>query len=490
MASLRSINEQQENPEQGNDASAQGQLQTRDLLYGDADLSKQANLAKPAETPVASCPDSKAYLELLNGAINTFYEPERLNGEQVATLKTKYNCSIKSDADAVKYADEALKAFGDPYTDVIPANEAKEIERAERGETTGIGVEISAKPKQEVKGEGQTQSGQSEGSNIIIKRVIDGTPAQLAGMKAGEQIVKVNDELIDTETAEETAKLIRGDVDTKVRVTVGKNGDNREIELTRQVIDTPAVKSEMRDGFLHLQVTTFSQIDASEEVQQAIEKNPEAKGYILDLRNNPGGYVREALQTGSLFMDEGKMLSTRERADVDGKTSFDISTYRLDAESIKMTTIQEGKPGVEKYNETVFDRHKDIVDKPVVILVNEHSASASELLTGALKDNNEAYVIGTQTYGKGIGQNQIRSNLPEGSWLKVTTFKYFTPNGTWVGDAASNKIGLTPNLVVPLAENAELNSAADNQLQAALAHLKQATAPIQGTPEVLAKKEK
>jgi carboxyl-terminal processing protease len=111
----------------------------------------------------------------------------------------------------------------------------------------------------------------------------------------------------------------------------------------------------------------------------------------------------------------------------------------------------------------------------VVILVNEKSASASELLTGAFKDNNEAYVMGTTTYGKGIGQTVKRSGLPEDSWLKVTTFKYFTPNGTWVGDAASNKIGLTPHQVVPLTEGAKLNSAADNQLKAALDHLKQST---------------
>ncbi|NJL71638.1 MAG: PDZ domain-containing protein, partial [Candidatus Competibacteraceae bacterium] len=482
MASLHSLNEQQDNPEPGNDASAQEQLQTRDLLYGEADLSKQANLTKPADTRVDSCPDSKAYLELLNGALKSFYEPERLSSEQIASLRTKYNCSIKTDADAVKYADEALKAFGDPYTDVIPASEAKEIERAEKGETTGIGVELSARPKKDAQGQAQVTDAPATSSPIIIRRVIDGTPAQLAGLKAGEQIVKVNDEPIDTETAEETAKLIRGDIDTKVRLTVGKNGENRELELTRQKIDTPAVKSEMRDGFLHLQVTTFSQIDTSEEVEKAIKENPDAKGYILDLRNNRGGYVREALQTGSLLMSSGTMLSTRERADVDGKVNFDISTYQLEGDGIRMISVQEDKPGSEKFNKTIFDRHKDLVDKPVVVLVNEHSASASELLTGALKDNNEAYVIGTRTYGKGIGQNQTRSNLPEGSWLKVTTFKYFTPNGTWVGDAASNKIGLTPHLVVPLEENAELNSSADNQLQAALDHLKIATAPKEANP--------
>jgi len=457
------------------------QTHARDLLYGDADLSQRAKPPESGESNGASCPESKPYLKLVDGAINRFYEPERLNKDQISALRSKYNCLIKSDADAVKYADEAVKNLGDDYTDVITADEARAIERAERGEVTGIGVEIKAAP-QRLASPGGEAPGESENIPIVINRVTESSPAQRAGLTAGDRIVKVDESVIDTESADETAKLIRGDIDTKVRVTVERDGKEREVEITREVIDVPAVKSEMRDGFLHISVMTFSQTDVSEEVEKALKANPDANGYILDLRNNPGGFVREALQTGSLFMSSGLMLSTRNREDIDGEVSFDKTTYQLEADSIKLKTVYEDMPTLQKGMDLTMERHPDIVEKPVVILVNEHSASASELLTGAFKDNNEAYVIGTKTYGKGIGQTTIRSGLPEDSWLKVTTFKYFTPNGTWVGDAGSNKIGLTPHQVVPLTAGAEMNSTADNQLRAALDHLKQSTAPKRQEP--------
>jgi carboxyl-terminal processing protease len=168
---------------------------------------------------------------------------------------------------------------------------------------------------------------------------VESSPAQRAGLIAGDRIVKVDKEVIDTETADQTAKLIRGDVDTKVRLTVEQGGKEREVEITRKIIDVPAVKSEMRDGFLHLSVMTFSQTDVSEEVEAALKANPNANGYILDLRNNPGGFVREALQTGSLFMSSGLMLSTRSREDSDGEVSFDKTTYQLEADGIRQKTV-------------------------------------------------------------------------------------------------------------------------------------------------------
>lgn len=476
MANRSPTHDSSERFEPQTENSQSEETRARDLLYGDADLSQRLKQPESGESNGASCPESKAYLELVDGAINSFYEPERLSKEQINALRSKYNCAIKSDADAVKFADEAVKDLGDPYTDVITASEAREIERAERGEITGIGVEIRATRQKLSPLAGEAKPTESENVPVIIDRVVESSPAQRAGLIAGDRIVKVDKEVIDTETADETAKLIRGDVDTKVRLTVEQGGKEREVEITRQIIDVPAVKSEMRDGFLHLSVMTFSQTDVSEEVEAALKANPNANGYILDLRNNPGGFVREALQTGSLFMSSGLMLSTRSREDSDGEVSFDKTTYQLEADGIRQKTVYEQMPSVQKGLELTMERHPDMVNKPVVILVNEKSASASELLTGAFKDNNEAYVIGTQTYGKGIGQTTTRSGLPEDSWLKVTTFKYFTPNGTWVGDAGSNKIGLTPHQVVPLTADTEMNSAADNQLQAALTHLKQATA--------------
>ena len=489
MASRSSAQDSSDRFEPRNESSRPGQTRARDLLYGDADLSQRVKPPGADESTGASCPESTAYLKLVDGAVNSFYEPERLNKDQISTLRSKYNCLIKSDADAVKYADEAVKDLGDHYTDVIPASEAREIERAERGEDTGIGIEIKAIQQKLASPAGKSTPGESgnvpvaiNNIPIVITSVRESSPAQRAGLTVGDRIVKIDESVIDTETADETAELFRGDVNSNVRVTVEQGGKVREVELTRELIDVPAVKSEMRDGFLHISLLTFSQTDVSEEVEEALKANPDANGYILDMRDNTGGYVREALQTGSLFMSSGLMLSTRDRNDSDGEVSFDKTTYVLEADGIKLKTVYEDLPALQKGLGQNIERHPDMVDKPVVILVNENSASATELLTGAFKDNNEAYVIGTKTYGKGIGQTITKSGLPEDSWLKVTTFKYFTPNGTWLGDAGSNRIGLTPHQVVPLTAGAELNSAADNQLKAALDHLKQSTAPKRHEP--------
>lgn len=439
-----------------------------ETLYADADLAASANQPTKAQDG-SSCPSSVPYLKLVNHALENFYDPSRLTASQVREIKSKYNCSIKSEADAVKFADEALKTLQDNYTDVITKPETVEILRSERGEISGIGIEIKDQPKKENSAASDLAAAPNQ---VLVNKVVENSPALAGGLKAGDRIIKVDNELIDTETATDTAKLIRGEVGTKVKLTVEREGKEEEIELTRALIDFPAVKSEMRDGYLHLSVQTFGQSDTSDEVKAAIQGHPDAKGYILDLRNNPGGFVMEALRTGSLFMTKGEMLRTRTRAADRTAVDFETTNYTLNDKGIQLSSKYESDPKAKPYQGMLMPRHPDLVDKPVVILVNENSASASELLTGAMKDNKEAYVIGSQTYGKGIGQITFRNGMPDGSWLKVTNFQYFTPNGTWPGDAHNRKYGIAPDLSVALPKDVRMNSPEDTQLKAALDYLK------------------
>jgi carboxyl-terminal processing protease len=468
----------QARPEQ---VEAQEKKRAAENLYADADLSASANQpVKPQDGN--SCPSSVPYLKLVNRALENFYDPSRLTATQVQEIKSKYNCSIKSDADAVKYADEALKTLQDDYTDVITKPETVEILRSENGEISGIGIELKDNsPKKDPAAATDIATDKTsdkavdkavEPNQIVINKVVENSPALAGGLKAGDRIVKVDNEPIDTETATDTAKLIRGEVGTKVKLTVERQGKEEVVEMTRALIDFPAVKSEMRDGYLHLSVQTFGQSDTSDEVKAAIQGHPDAKGYILDLRNNPGGFVMEALKTGSLFMTKGEMLRTRTRAADPDAVDFETTNYTLNDKGIQLSSKYDSDPQGKPFEGALMQRHPDLVDKPVVILVNENSASASELLTGAMKDNKEAYVIGNQTYGKGIGQITFRNGLPDGSWLKVTNFQYFTPNGTWPGDAHNRKYGIAPDLKVTLPKDVQMNSPEDIQLKAALDYLK------------------
>jgi len=289
-----------------------------------------------------------------------------------------------------------VAALDDPYTRFIDPEELKEEEIEMQGEYGGLGIYI----------------GQRDGKTLVISPIED-TPADRVGLKPKDQIVKIGEEVILGWTQNEVVNTLRGKAGTSVTIWIRREDvdDLLKFDIVRENITIHTVKSEMLpDSVGFLRITQFNQRTVSEFRKAVYDLSGKgARGFVLDLRNNPGGLLNSCVEIADLFIDSGVIVSTRGRFD--------------------------------RANETLYARPGTITKLPVVVLINEGSASASEILAGALKDHGRAIVVGKQSYGKGSVQTMF--NLSDDSGIFVTIAKYFTPSGTVI-----DKVGLAPDIIV------------------------------------------
>ncbi len=319
-----------------------------------------------------------------------------------------------------------VKGAGDPYTVFFPPVETKSFKQDVGGSFGGIGAEI----------------GKRNGFLVIIAP-LEGTPAQKAGLLAGDKILKINSESTDDITVEEAVRKIRGEVGTKVTLSILRGNDGakaKDITIERATIKIPITKLEALEDnqIAHLFFYSFAST-APFEFQQAATKILATTGYkgiILDLRNNPGGFLEVAVDIAGWFLDAGDLVAIEQfgKAENNNKTEFRAS----------------GLGALKNY--------------PIVILVNQGTASAAEILAGALRDNRDIKLVGEKTFGKGSVQELI--NLKGGSSLKVTVAKWLTPKGTSISEQ-----GLEPDYKVVITED-EANKNKDQQLDKAVKILK------------------
>ncbi len=311
------------------------------------------------------------------------------------------------------------QSTGDPYTEYLSAEKAKEFDDELNGTFSGIGAELS-----------------KDQSAIVVVSPIAGFPAEKAGLKSKDIIFKINDEIATDLTISEAVNKIRGQVGTKVKLKVVRGGSQElDFEITREQITVPSVESEIIDGNIgYLKVSRFAE-DTTDLAQQAALKFKQAsvKGVILDLRNDPGGLLPASVDLASLWLPKGKLVLQERRGDTV------IRTY----ESKGYATLQ----GI-----------------PTVVLINEGSASASEIAAGALKDNEAAKLIGVKSFGKGSVQQLAR--LPDGGVLKITIARWYTPNGKNI-----DKEGITPDQEVKRSDE-DFKNDRDPQKDAAIQLLK------------------
>ncbi len=288
----------------------------------------------------------------------------------------------------------------DPHSAYLTPELYRDLEVETRGSFGGIGIEITIK-----------------NGLLTVVAPIEDTPAYHAGVKAGDQIIKINDEFTKDMTLTDAVKLMRGPSGTKLRLTLHRNGlpDLFTVTLTRAVIKIKSVKSKMMPGgYGYIRVSTFQE-DTNSGVEKAIDKltkedHGHLKGLILDLRDNPGGLLNQAVKVSNDFLDGGLVVYTQGR-----------------------DPSQE-----QKY----FAQHKShFSDYPMVVLVDGGTASASEIVSGALQDHRRAIIVGTQTFGKGSVQTILP--LDDHSALRLTTARYYTPNGRSI-----QAVGITPNVEV------------------------------------------
>lgn len=365
---------------------------------------------KPASAVVQANEAQKVFLESWVDLKNEYLD-ETMNHQDWAKWKDHYINEIHTKADSYVAIDSMIESLNDPYTRFLSPKDFAEQTRGIDATLQGIGVHISA-----ISG------------RVSIVEVIDKTPAKEVGLKAGDIILKVNDKSINGLSLDSVAELIRGKAGTSVILQIKRDSKIFTKKVPRRQIHIMNVEYKMLNpDVAYIKITSFLSQDASKEMLEALAKTSSSKGIIIDLRGNFGGLLQNAVLISNLFMDKGIIVSVVDR---------------------------NGAKEVIK-----AEQYMKISDKPIVLLVNRSSASASEILSGALKDNKRAVLVGDTTFGKGLVQRILE--LEDGSGINITIAKYLTPNGVDI-----NKKGIEPDFKVAFTEK-DFLSKKDPQLDKA-----------------------
>ncbi len=337
--------------------------------------------------------------------INYQYVDATFNQTDWLKVRQEYvkNAAYKNQEDSYKAIREMLGKLKDPYTRFMNPEEFKNMQIDTSGELTGVGIQISADEKT---------------GRLLVISPIENTPAAEAGILAQDLIIKIDGTDTKGMDVNDAVELIRGEQGSQVTLTIERNGEVQDYDIVREKIEIHPVKASIRDTELgkvgYIRLTTFNEY-AARDMQKAIKEQEQANvvGYVLDLRSNPGGLLYASIDIARMWINQGTIVSTVDRKGISDRESA---------------------------------TNKALTDKPLVVLVDGGSASASEILSGALKDNKRATLLGTKTFGKGLVQSVRR--LGDGSGLAVTIAKYLTPNGTDI-----NKEGIPPDVVLKLDES-------------------------------------
>ena len=351
---------------------------------------------------------------------NKLYDKIDLFGEVLEKIKKDY----VDEVDQSEVMDSAINGVLqslDPYSAYMSPELFKEMQTDTRGEFGGLGIEIGM-----------------ESGLVKVIAPIDDTPAANAGIKAGDYIVKIGDEQVQGKSLMEAVKLMRGPVGTSIELTIRRKDVKKALKfkITRKIIEVKSVNSEIlgKDKSLgYIRLKSFNENSDKQflNIVKQFEKNSKIEGYILDLRNNPGGLLTQAINITDFFLDDGEIVSTKSRKNSETRKFF-------------------ARKGDE------------IKGKPIIVLINNGSASASEIFAGALKDHKRAIILGENSYGKGSVQSIIP--LKNGGGIRLTISKYYLPSGDSISE-----VGVTPDIVVEeTGENFKINSKNDNQLNYAL----------------------
>ncbi len=362
-----------------------------------------------------------------DGSYTNISENLKLN-TKLNTIKKIINEDFLGEVDETKLTEAAIKGYveglDDEYTEYFTKEEMEEFKTETEGNYVGIGIYMLKNTKD---------------NNIIVLSAIKGSPAEEAGLKTGDIIKKVNDKEYTAEEFEKIASDIKGKAGSKVKLEIQRGEETLIFEIERKKIELYPIESEVLENDIgYINISSFCE-DCSSKFKENYDKlkKKNIKSLVIDLRNNGGGIVDEALE---------------------------ILDFILDKDSIMLITAN--KKGEEKIEKA---KKKPTIEVPIVVLVNENTASSSEIFAAALKENNKAKIIGTKTYGKGVIQESI--TLSDGSGIKITTEEYYTPNRNKI-----NKIGITPDIEVDLEEKTknitEISRDQDTQLKKAIETLK------------------
>ena len=334
----------------------------------------------------------------------------------------KINKEYVDEVDQSKSMDAAINGLLqslDPYSAYMTPESFESMQTETSGKFGGLGIEIAM-----------------EAGVVKVITPIDNTPASRAGLKAGDYIVKIDGVQVQGKSLMDAVDLMRGIVGSSIKITVRRRGIKKALifNIIREIIQVQSVKSELIDNNIgYIRLTSFNE-NSSEQIKEKINKlnkNKNLKGYILDLRNNPGGLLSQAIKISDFFLENGEIVSTKSRKVLENRKWF-----------AKKGDITNGKT--------------------LIVLINYGSASASEILAGALKDHKRAIILGENSYGKGSVQSIIP--LQNRGAIRLTIAKYYLPSGKSISE-----VGVTPDIeVAEGSDDFKFNSETDNQLNFAI----------------------
>jgi carboxyl-terminal processing protease len=351
-------------------------------------------------------------------ANENFYDKIDLFSEVLNKINKEYVDEI----DQNKVMDSAINGVLqslDPYSAYMSPEMFNSMQTETSGKFGGLGIEVGM-----------------EAGVVKVISPIDNSPASEVGVKAGDYIVKVNNIQVQGKSLTEAVDLMRGPVGSDIEITIRRRGIKKALifKITRKVIEVQSVKSKTIDNKVgYIRLTSFNENSSAQIKGEIIEinKNKKIKGFILDLRNNPGGLLSQAIKISDFFLDSGEIVSTKSRK--------------------------------KSENRKWFARKGDVIKgKPLIVLTNYGSASASEIVAGALKDHKRAIIIGENSYGKGSVQSIIP--LKNNGAIRLTISKYYLPSGKSISE-----VGVTPDIEISEAnEDFKMNTKTDNQLNFAI----------------------
>ncbi len=357
-------------------------------------------------------------LNFVNSAENNIYEKIDLFGEVLEKINKEYVDEINQ-SDSMDSAINGLLQSLDPYSAYMSPEIFNEMQTETSGEFGGLGIEVGM-----------------ESGVVKVISPIDDTPASKAGIKAGDYIIKINNVQVQGKSLSEAVDLMRGPVGSSINLTIRRVGQRKaiNINIVREIIEIKSVRAELlKKNIAYIRLTSFNE-NSSEQIKNQIkkfEKNQNVNSYILDLRNNPGGLLSQAIKVSDLFLNNGEIVSTKSR-----KASE---------------------------NRKWFAKKGDLINgKTLIILINYGSASASEIVAGALKDHKRAIILGENSYGKGSVQSIIP--LKNKGAIRLTVAKYYLPSGKSISE-----VGVSPDIEInEESDEFRIKTETDNQLDYAL----------------------
>ena len=349
---------------------------------------------------------------------NNIYKKIDLFGEVLEKINKEYVDEINQ-AESMDSAINGLLQSLDPYSAYMSPESFNDMQTETSGEFGGLGIEVSM-----------------ESGVVKVISPIDDTPASRAGIKAGDYIVKINDIQVQGKSLSEAVDLMRGPVGSGIDLTIRRSGEKKALtfNIVREIIQIKSVKAELLESNIgYIRLTSFNE-NSGKQIKQEVqrfEKNKNVKSYILDLRNNPGGLLSQAVKISDFFLNDGEIVSTKSRK--------------------------------QEENRKYFAKKGDITNgKTLIVLINYGSASASEIVAGALKDHKRAILLGENSYGKGSVQSIIP--LKNDGAIRLTVAKYYLPSGKSISE-----VGVSPDIEINEEDDDfKIKTETDNQLNYAI----------------------